>query len=177
MNHGGEVWGTVLKSDTIGVLRLTNQDFGLEGGFVYPSKEIVHTSTRDIFSITIVHEVLHLLEDLVAGNICLVVVGLEFPLVFEWAYLLLKLSSAALGEVWCKKCDLEFPECWMQRRCCRSCRTYWCRSWQGSFQQWSWFKHSIWQNQQQTWGIEGCTSLQADWHQLRSCRSDVAWLG
>ncbi len=43
----------------------------------------MHTSTRDIFSITIVHEVLHLLEDLVAGNICLVVVGLEFPLVFE----------------------------------------------------------------------------------------------
>ncbi len=69
-------------------------------------------STRINPSITIVLEVLHLLEDLlVAGKVHLEVVGLEFPLVLEGTKLLLKLSSMALVKTWTKKCKLEFLEC------------------------------------------------------------------
>ncbi len=62
-------------------------------------------------SITIILKVFHVLEYLlVAGNVCLAVVGLEFPLVHKGAELLFKLPSMTLGETWTKKSILEFLE-------------------------------------------------------------------
>ncbi len=57
---------------------------------------------------TIVLEVVHLLEDLlVVGKICLGVICLVLPFVLEGVQLLL---SLVLGKTWSKKCVLEFLE-------------------------------------------------------------------
>ncbi len=80
-------------------MRFTNLDCSLEGGFVYPSNETLHMSTRGNLSITIVLEVLLLLIDLlVASNICPEVIGCKLPLVLKGTQLLLELSSTALGK-------------------------------------------------------------------------------
>ncbi len=87
-----------MKANTIVILRFSNLDSCLS------PKEIVHISTRADPSITIIIEVLQLLEDLlVTSNIHLEVVVLEFPLVLKGTDLLFKLSSMVLGETWAKE--------------------------------------------------------------------------
>ncbi len=57
MGHG-------FQSNAVLILRLTDLDSCLEGGFIYSSKIVAHTITRVNSSITVILEVLHLLEDL-----------------------------------------------------------------------------------------------------------------
>ncbi len=83
----------------------------LEGGFVYPTMEVAHVGVGIDSSITIFPEVLHLLKDLlVADNLHLKIVGLEFPLALEGAKLLFGLPKAALGKTWTKKNIMKFLE-------------------------------------------------------------------
>ncbi len=90
-------------------MRFADLDSCLEGGLIYPLKEIAYTSIRINPSINIVLEVLYLLEDiLVAGNVHLEVVGLEFPLALKRTKLLLKLPGMALGKTLTIKHKLEF---------------------------------------------------------------------
>ncbi len=108
-NHGGEEQGTVLVANAVLILRLADLNSHPEGGLVYPSEKVVHASTRVNSIITIMLEVLHLLEDLLmAGNVYLEVISLVLTLVLEGAQFNLELPSAMLGKAWSKECNLEF---------------------------------------------------------------------
>ncbi len=66
------------------ILRLLDLNSSLEGGLVYPPKEVLHMCAWVNACVTIVLEVLHLLGDLLmACNIGLEVVLLVFNLVPE----------------------------------------------------------------------------------------------
>ncbi len=93
-----------MEVNTVRVLRFTNLDCILEGGFVYPSKKVMYTGYGINPGITIILEVLHLLKDLfVAGIVGLKVVAPEFPFILKGSKLFFELSSNMLGKSWSKK--------------------------------------------------------------------------
>ncbi len=92
-------------------MRLTDLDSSLEGGFVYPSKEIAHTCAGVDARVTVVLELLHLLVNLLmTGNIQLEVVVFMLAFALEGMQLFLELPSPMLSETRAKKCDLKFLE-------------------------------------------------------------------
>ncbi len=98
LHHYHEIRSAEVEVNAVGVIRFANLNRSLEGGFVYFSKKVAFMGSDINSSVTIILEVLHLLEDLfMAGNLCLEFVVLEFPLVLEGTELLFKLPSATLN--------------------------------------------------------------------------------
>ncbi len=73
-----------MEVGAVGIVRFTNLNSSLKGGFIYPPKEIMYASPAYNPSTTIGHEVLPLLKDLLmVSNVHLEIVVLEFPFVLE----------------------------------------------------------------------------------------------
>ncbi len=82
LHHLHKVRSTSVEVNAIRVLRLANLDGSLGEGFVYFTKKVAYADSGINPSITIILEVLLLLENLfVVGNIHLKVVTLEFPFI------------------------------------------------------------------------------------------------
>ncbi len=84
LHHGGKIRGTCMKVSAIGGLRLKDLNSSLERGLVDPRQEETCVDANVYTSISIILEVLHLLEDLfMMGNVGLKVAVFKVPFILE----------------------------------------------------------------------------------------------